>query len=151
MKKKKYGYKQGKFILQNKEKYKVTYPIIYRSSWELQFMQFCDQNPSIVKWGSESLVVMYEDASRKNSRHRYFVDFNIDVKQKDNSLKKIFIEIKPFAQTQPPTQRKSKYYKDKVLTYARNISKWKAASKVARQQGADFKILTEKGMIDVKY
>lgn len=151
MKKKKYGYKQGKFTPLNKDKYKGSYPIYYRSSWELQFMQLCDQNPSIVNWGSESLIILYEDASRQNSKHRYFVDFNIIVKQADNSMRKIYIEIKPFAQTQPPAQRKSKYYKDKVETYVRNICKWKAAKKIANKTGAEFKILTEKGMIDVKF
>jgi hypothetical protein len=34
MGKKGYGFKQGKFTPSNPEKYKGTYPIIFRSSWE---------------------------------------------------------------------------------------------------------------------
>ena len=149
--KKKYGYKQGKFLPLNKDKYKGSYPIYYRSSWEQQFMVFCDKTPSVLNWGSESCVIIYNDASRKNSKHRYFVDFNMVVRNKDGSIKKYIIEIKPFDQTKPPKKTKSKYYKEKVLTYVRNICKWKAANKVAKKTGAEFKILTEKGMIDVKF
>lgn len=151
MKKKKYGYKQGKFTPVNKDKYKGSYPIIYRSSWELQYMMFLDKEPAVLNWGSESSVIIYEDASRKNSKHRYFMDFTMTMRNKDGNIKKYLIEIKPFAQTQPPTQRKSKYYRDKVETYVRNICKWKAAKKIADKTGAEFKILTEKGMIDVKF
>jgi len=142
---------QGQFHPQNKEKYKGSYPVVYRSSWELQFMMFCDRNNSVLQWGSESLVVLYEDASRKNTKHRYFVDFNMLIKDKNGNLQKYFVEVKPFNQTQPPKKGKqiTKSYQSQVLTYVRNICKWKAAQKVAKSKGGSFKILTEKGLINV--
>ena len=144
---------QGQFNPVNKQKYKGSFPIIYRSSWELQFMRFCDKTPNVLQWGSESLVVLYQDATRNNSQHRYFVDFNMIVKQQDGTLQKFYIEVKPFNQTHAPKKGKkiSKSYNNQVITFVRNVCKWKAAQKVAKSKGGAFKILTEQGMIDVNF
>ena len=34
-------------------------PIIYRSGLELQFIQFCENNPKIKKWASEPIAIKY--------------------------------------------------------------------------------------------
>ena len=57
--------------------------IIMRSSWETRFASWCDKNPSVVKWSSEETVIPYR-CSTDNRIHRYFIDFKITVKDKNN-------------------------------------------------------------------
>ena len=46
-------YHQGRFHPQNPQKYKGDVNnIIYRSSWELKFMQWCYRNENIMEYGS---------------------------------------------------------------------------------------------------
>ena len=53
-------YKSGKFIPKNPEKYVGDINnIIYRSSWEGRFCQYCDINPNIIKWSSEPLEIRF--------------------------------------------------------------------------------------------
>ena len=64
-------YRQGIFIPSNKEKFLGT-KAIYRSGLELKFMRFCDNNPNVVKWGSENVIIPY--ISPLDGRgHRYYV------------------------------------------------------------------------------
>ena len=45
-------YHQGRFNPRNPEKYKGDVRnIIYRSSWELKFLQWCDRNDKILEYG----------------------------------------------------------------------------------------------------
>ncbi len=52
-------YRQGIFEPTNKNKYKGSKLPVFRSSWELKFMRFCDMNENVVSWGSESLKIPY--------------------------------------------------------------------------------------------
>ena len=81
-----------------KGKYRVNYPkkykgdineIIYRSSWELKFMKWCDLNPSVLEWGSETMIIPYKSPVDKKI-HRYFVDFFIKIKDKDKPITKLW-------------------------------------------------------------
>lgn len=145
-KKKKYGPKQGCFRPLNKDKYKGSYPIFARSSWEYKAFAYLDRNPNVIKWGSESIVVKYRDPSRNNTVHRYFIDLNMTIRTKDSKLQTYWIEIKPHKETQIPVKgrKKRKTYLSECATYARNQAKWKAASKAAKSKGAKFIIWTEK-------
>jgi hypothetical protein len=51
----------GKFKPKNPEKYAGRGSIRYRSSWELKFMNFLDENPSIKNWASESISIPYKN------------------------------------------------------------------------------------------
>ena len=118
--------------------------IIYRSLWERKFMIFCDNNPSILQWGSEEGVIPYR--SPLDGRvHRYYVDFYIKLQTKSGEIKKYLIEIKPKKQTIPPDPQKkqTKVYKDKVLTYCKNRAKWEAAKDWCEDRRMEFLILTE--------
>jgi hypothetical protein len=147
MAKKKYNrFKQGKYTPEDTSKYKGTYPIIFRSSWEYQLMRFLDTSPNIVEWGSESFVVKYRDITRNNSIHRYYTDFTCISLDKDKNKQKYVIEVKPFAETKAPTngpRKKESTYKSQCITYARNQCKWKAAKEAAAKRGWKFIILTE--------
>jgi hypothetical protein len=49
----------GKYTVLDLKKYVGKKNPTYRSSWELQFMRFCDTHPSIQKWASEAVAIPY--------------------------------------------------------------------------------------------
>lgn len=118
--------------------------IIMRSSWETRFASWCDKNPAVVKWLSEETVVPYR-CPTDDRIHRYFVDFQIQVKQKDGLLKTYLVEVKPFSQTQPPVYpgRQTQRYLTESMTFIKNQAKWKAATEYAKDRNWEFKIITE--------
>lgn len=127
--------------------------IIYRSSWELRFMMYCDTNPSIVKWSSEELTIGYI-SPKDNRPHKYFPDFLIEVK-KGNKLETFLIEIKPENQQKPPAPLKpgkkpTRKYINEVFTWGVNEAKWKAAKKVCDRNGWKFLVLGEK-QLNIKF
>lgn len=129
----------------NPKKYKGNASnVIYRSLWERKFMVFCDHNDSILEWGSEEIVIPYR-SPLDNRMHRYYVDFYIKVKNRNNEIKKYLIEIKPKKQTMPPVQQKkqTRIWKDKVLTFCKNQAKWEAARDWCEDRQMEFLILTE--------
>lgn len=135
---------KGKFSPKNPNKYKGDpRNIQYRSSWELKLMNRFDQQPEVVWWQSEELIVPYRSPVDKRI-HRYFVDFVF--KHKDGSV--TMVEVKPLHQTKPPVlaegKRINKTYKNAVITYAINDAKWRAAKAYCADRGWTFKIITEK-------
>ena len=99
-----------------KSKYTPIYPskyqgntkhIICRSSWERKFCQWCDMNNSIISWASEEFSIPY--VSPKDNRvHKYYPDYLIKVKEKNDMIKTYVVEVKPYKQTRPPKQRSRK-------------------------------------------
>jgi hypothetical protein len=132
----------------NPAKYKgdIT-TVIYRSLWELRFMKWCDQSPSIIEWGSETVIIPYVSPVDKKV-HRYFVDFYIKVKSKNNTTEKFLIEIKPEKFTKPPEipKKKTKRFIDEVFQYGVNEAKWKAAFEFCTDRNMKFIVLTEKDL-----
>lgn len=138
---------KGKFTPQNPQKYNGNPDnIIYRSSWELRCMKWFDDNPNIIWWSSEELAIPYYSPVDKRM-HRYFPDFIIKVKRKDDTIMTYVVEVKPEAQTKKPTQkRKTKQYIRESITYVVNQMKWKAADEFCHAHGWEFKIVTEKDL-----
>lgn len=137
---------KGKFRPRNPDKYRGDpTEIVYRSRWELKFMQYIDSHPDIIEWSSERVIVPYRSPI-DNRIHRYFVDFYIKMKNKDGNIEKRLIEIKPKKQTQPPvkpTTKPTKRYIEEVKTWGVNQAKWKAANEYAKDRQMRFQILTE--------
>lgn len=136
------NYKQGRFIPVNPKKYMGDpTKIIYRSSWEKRFFLKLDESPNVAGWASEEVVIPYYSPV-DNKMHRYFVDVLVVSKDKVVTL----IEIKPWAQTQPPktSGRKKSTVINEVMTYAVNQAKWDAARDYCAKKGWSFKIVTEK-------
>ena len=120
---------KGFFKPINPQKYKGNpTQIIYRSSWECRVMSFLDNNPSIVQWSSEEIVIPYLSPIDRKV-HRYFPDFYIKVKDKNGTIKEMIWEIKPKKQSiQPKKQsRITQRYINEVVTWGINEAKWKAA------------------------
>jgi len=148
---------KGKFKPKNPEKYVGDVDnIIFRSSWELCFMQWCDVTPEIIRYSSEETVIPYFDPV-KNTRRRYYVDFKIVTKNADGSYKVTLVEIKPYKQTMKPRANRNKSEKTVLLeqtTWITNKAKWLAAKAYAAEKGWHFKIITEReifGGIDRGY
>jgi hypothetical protein len=137
-------FKQGIFNPVNKEKYKGTLPILYRSSYELKYFRWCDHNPAVISWGSESIIIPYQNPLTGRVS-RYFVDSNITVKSKNGELKKYLIEIKPSIQTIPPKPGKNtKSLLRRQAEYVKNRAKWEAAMAWCKKKEYEFQIITEK-------
>tara|TARA_B100001057_G_scaffold488202_1_gene572179 strand:+ start:2135 stop:2569 length:435 start_codon:yes stop_codon:yes gene_type:complete len=137
---------KGKFRPKNHKKYKGDFrEVIYRSSWELKFMQYCDTNKSIVKWSSEEIVIPYRSPV-DNRIHRYFPDFYVKYKDLRGNFQEKVIEIKPAKQVKEPKmqKRRTKKYVSEVFTYATNQAKWQAAEDFCKDRKWKFQILTEK-------
>ena len=118
--------------------------IIYRSSWELRFLQYCDSNESILQYASEEFSIPYL-SPLDNRMHRYYPDYLIKVKESNGSIKKYVIEVKPKRQTEP-TKKKSrvnKTYLNEMKTYALNQAKWKYAREFCKENLLEFKVKTE--------
>ena len=107
-------------------------------------MVYCDNNPAILEWGSEEVIIPYI-SPLDGRRHRYFPDFYIKVRQADGSTKKIIIEVKPKKQCGPPPipKKKTKRFINEVRTWGVNKAKWEAAIEWCNDRGMEFKILTE--------
>lgn len=138
------NYKQGYYYPINKDKLlgKHGYAI-YRSALELKYYRILDNNPNVVKWGSEEIVVPYKF---ENTWHRYYIDLVVFLKM-GNEIKKLLIELKPYKQTQPPknsNRKKRQTYLYECKMWAMNQAKWESAKKFAIKSGCEFRILTEK-------
>lgn len=140
------NYYKGKFTPNRPEKYTGDPTnIIYRSSWELRFMNWCDMSSNVLKWSSEETVIPYR-CGTDNKLHRYFIDFKIQVRSKSGELKTYLVEVKPSAQTVPPQfpGRRTKRYLTEAMTFVKNQSKWQAAKQYCADRGWEFMIITEK-------
>ena len=136
---------KGQYKVINKSKYKGNPSnIIYRSSWERNFMVYCDTNPNIVKWSSEEVKIPYRSPIDRKV-HTYYPDFWIKVKKHDGSLQQLLIEIKPKKQTKPPvlSKQKTNRYLYEVKTWGVNQAKWKAAIRYCNRKKWTFKLITE--------
>ncbi len=135
---------QGYYQPKNVDKYIGDLDkIVYRSSWELTFMNFLDNNKNIVKWASEPFPIPYIKPTTKRV-HRYYPDFYVEYADKDGEAKKELIEVKPLQQTRRCRSKnpKTKLYED--ITFAINMAKWEAAKSFCDNQGITFRILTER-------
>lgn len=138
----------GKYNLINPTKYNGDKNNIrYRSSWELIFCRWCDENQNIIQWNSEELCVKYLSPI-DGKYHRYFTDACLWVNT-PNGIRKKIIEIKPFKETQPPKRgknQKEESYREAVRVFLINSAKWEAAREYAAKNDADFVIITEKNL-----
>jgi len=138
---------KGWFRPKNPKKYKGDATnVVYRSNWELRVMKHFDEDPNVLWWASEELVIPYRSPVDQRM-HRYFPDFIVYVKQKTRKEKTIVIEIKPERQTKKPIQkRQTKRFLEEAATYAINQEKWRAADIFCQKEGWDFMVLTEKDL-----
>ena len=133
---------KGRYKPSNKDKYLGDHTKVqYRSMWERHVMKWCDDSAQVVKWNSEEVIIPYLCETDKRI-HRYFMDFLI--KFRDGCT--VLVEVKPHAQTLPPKTgqgRSRRIVLNEGMTYIKNQSKWKEATKYAADRGWHFEIWTE--------
>ncbi len=131
----------GRYRVKNSKKYKGdSNMVIYRSLWEKHAFKWCDDNPKVKRWSSEETVIPYLYEVDKRY-HRYYMDLTLEM----TDGKTILVEIKPASQTEPPKgSRRTKKFITEATTYVKNMNKWEAADKYAKDRGWHFQIWTEK-------
>jgi hypothetical protein len=140
---------KGRFQPKNPSKYSGDpTKIVYRSSWELRFMNYLDSNPNIIGWASEELFIPYR-SPLDGKWHRYFPDFVIKMRDKNGKLVIKMVEIKPRSQSVPPVpkhkgSKPTKKYLREVATFGINSAKWEAAKAYCDDRNWEFVVLTEK-------
>ena len=133
---------RGKFTMTQPAKYVGTKTPTYRSSWEFDFMRFCDTNNSVQKWASEAVQIPYRDPL--TGRHTVYVpDFFIQYVDKNNKMHVELVEIKPASQAILERVGKNKYNQAQFI---KNQAKWQAATIWCKQQGIKFRIVSENDM-----
>jgi hypothetical protein len=131
---------RGKFSPKNPEKYMGLGDPTYRSSWELTFMMFCDNNPSVQQWASESVKIPYRDPlTGKNTI--YVPDFLILYLDKNARKHAELVEIKPNNQATLEAVGKNKLNQ---AQYIRNLAKWEAATAWCKKYGVQFRVISER-------
>lgn len=127
------------YKVKNPEKYLGTKPPLYRSSWELVFMKFCDNNPSIQEWASEPIKIPYRDPL--TGKHTVYVpDFLISYIDKNQKKHVELIEIKPAKQTLIERVGKNAYDQ---AQYIKNMAKWQAANAWCKNNNIKFRVINE--------
>lgn len=109
--------------------------IIYRSSYELKFITWLENNNQVKQWGSECICIPYTYID--NKIHRYYPDYFVEFI--DGT--KMVVEVKPLSQTRPPISESNQWGRQ---TYIKNMCKWKATKEFCESKGYKFKIITEK-------
>ena len=114
-------------------------PIIYRSSYELKFMEWCERSNTVKLWGSECICISYTNPL-DGKRHNYYPDFLLELN--DGTL--MLVEIKAYNQTVPPPADACDVNNYQYTEYVRNMAKWTAARTYCENNGMVFKIFTER-------
>lgn len=125
----------------NPEKYTGNYPIVARSSWELELMKVCDNHPDVIAWASEPVKIPYKNPTRERSQSIYIPDFLITT-LKNGEQKTTLYEVKPMHEALNEHTRNDK----DAVTKMKNDAKWSAAAAWCMRRGIDFKVLTEAQM-----
>ena len=133
------GVARGKYTIRNPEKYAGTRTPIYRSSWEWAFMQFCDNNPSVIGWASEAVRIPYKNPLTGKTT-TYVPDFFVQYQDANGKMRSEVIEIKPSNQSTMEGAGKSK---NRQLAVVQNMAKWEAATAWCKQKGLRFRVVTE--------
>ena len=133
---------KGLYEVQHQEKYLGNKKPIYRSSWELSFMRFCDNHTSITQWSSEPIRIPYLHPIT-GKRTTYVPDFLIQYQDRAGNIKTEVIEVKPANQARKELTGRSLRNKAHLIV---NEAKWRAARDFCRQQGMIFRVITENEM-----
>lgn len=135
----------GKFSPKNLSKYLGDHKNIwYRSLWERRVMVHLDENPNVIGWSNEEIIIPY--LSPVDGRwHRYFPDFFVKVKNRQGIEESLILEVKPKSQASPPKMksRVTRQYIQEVANWGVNEAKWKAATEYCKDKNWKFNIITE--------
>jgi hypothetical protein len=132
-------YSQGIYTPKNPEKYMGKHKPMWRSSWEMVFMRFLDENKSITHWASESIIIPYRHPFTGKITN-YVPDFFVVYENKNGKRLAEVVEIKP--KKQSLIESKAASQKDRMVV-AINHAKWAAANAYCKSNGFVFRVITE--------
>lgn len=137
-----------RFYPKNPEKYMGDADnIIIRSSWELRVFQFCDNNPNVLKWGSEEIAIPYMKPGPEGYKPaRYFPDLYVEYIDRNQNLIKEIIEVKPEKFTRASRSRNTVTKAFENMQYVVNMAKFTAANNWCERNGIKFSVLSEKSI-----
>jgi len=159
---------QGYYKVQHPEKYIGNVnTIIYRSSWELAFLRWCDYSPSIIKFSSEPISIPYYDRISKLEECKkyglnpndpknwviknYHTDFWVEIDKGNGEIQKMFIEIKPSNKLKKPippdknaSLKEHRRFNIQAREYLINEAKFASMKAYAEKNNANFFVFTEK-------
>lgn len=138
------SWQQSFYHPKNPEKYKGDKVPFARSSWELSYMEYFDNNSEIIEWASESFSIPYIKPT-DGRIHMYVPDFIVVYRDPTGETRVEVIEVKPYAQSRPSRAKNPSRRLVETTTYAVNSAKWVAAQKWCDDRGFKFRVLTEKG------
>jgi len=138
--------KQGYFSVMDSTKYIGTVKkVIYRSSWEQRFCVWCERNPQVDKWASESVVIKY-NCPIENKIKNYYPDFLVKLTNGQTWL----VEVKPSQEYKNPPEKPKRKTKKSLQTYEYlmkhylvNTSKFKSATAFCKTNGWIFFVVDE--------
>ena len=140
---------QGYFKPKNPAKYRGdSSAIIYRSSWELKFLQYCDNNSLIIEYVAEPIAINYFNPLLKKTS-KYWIDCWMKTKNTDGSVTDWLIEVKPNKYLSPPkppqrlSEKAALNYARHAKAYVVNSAKFDAAKAYAFKNKMKFGIITE--------
>ena len=145
-------YKEGVYTPRNPEKYVGDLDnIVYRSSWEEHAFKFLDNNPNVLKWAAEPVPIAYQKPIIQNGKFswkpaNYFPDLFVEYINRDGTVIKELIEIKPLKQTKQSKSRKESVRLQENYVHLVNQAKWQAAKAWCEKYGIKFSILTENSL-----
>lgn len=131
-------YNQGIFTPKNPRKYIGSGNAVWRSSWELSFMNFLDSHPGVIQWSSENLKIPYLNPLTGKASI-YIPDFLIIYVDKNGKKHGEVVEIKPLKETCVEQARS----KRDLMAVAQNQAKWSAAREFCSKNGLVFRIMDE--------
>jgi hypothetical protein len=110
-----------------------------------------DEDPRIIQWSSEELIVPYR-APKDGLIHRYFPDFIIVIQAADGTKKVRMVEVKPSKKLIQPVPKKkvtNKFIKE-LLEYETIQCKKRAAEAFCADRGWEYVFLTENDLFPKK-
>ena len=123
----------------NPAKYVGNKTPTYRSSWEFVFMQFLDQNPSVLQWASEAVHINYKNPlTGKNTI--YVPDFLMVYNDSNGTTHAEVIEVKPSKET--TLEGAGKNVRNQAAAIL-NMAKWQAARAWCAANRLQFRVVTE--------
>jgi len=144
-------YKQGAYNIINLDKYLGDPSCVwYRSSWEYKLYFFMDNESRVLHWNVEGMTIPYEINENGHwETRRYHPDCYAEIQKLDGNIRKVAIEIKPHAETEPPvmpkriTAKSLENHEYRMKLFLINFNKWKAAKEFCTRRGIEFFVMDE--------
>ena len=153
-------YSQGPYKLINPNKYFGNDTPKYKSSFELRMMEWADKNKNVIRWAYEPYYIEYKMSVPPgfpdwtyeivdNKKHKYYIDFHVELLDVNGKLITYLLEIKPKSQTIEPKEPKRKTrasvsrYVANMKEFIKNTCKWATTNEYCRRKGFEFRVLNE--------